>query len=154
MADQATLISLPKKALKKVIREGKLSSLIAFDEGYNYFDSYMVSHQELKYWEFFKAANEIVKIKDSSQTIKLAEDCFKKHIAIEADPDDRVVRLVNRSEVDNIEKAIINQDSTRVTSTFQNLKDSALDFLNQNIFPTLIPQLHGSLAKSSTCVVI
>lgn len=156
MADQA-LLSLPKKALKKIVREGKLSALIASDEGSNFFDSYMVSHPEFKkYWEFFKTATNIVNTQDSSQKIELAKSCFEKHLAIEADSDDRVdACVVNRSALDNIEKAIINQDSPAVNSVFQSLKDSALEFLDQKVFKTIIPQLvQQSLAKSTTCVVV
>lgn len=156
MADQA-LISLPKKALKKIIREGKLSALIASDEGSNFFDSYMISHPEFKkYWDFFNTANNIVNVQDSTQKIELARNCFDKHIAIEADSNDRVdACLKSRSAVDNIEKAIINQDSAGVSNFFQSLKDSALEILDQKVFQTLIPQLvQQSLAKSTTCTVV
>ncbi|KAI9555373.1 hypothetical protein GHT06_017888 [Daphnia sinensis] len=157
MADP-DLKSIPTKTLKKVIREGKLSALISSDEGQIFFQSYLIKHPQFKkYWTFYNSVNEIVSNQDNQEHQLVAiKECFEKHIAIGADSEDRVDGcLSNRVIVENLSKAISENDSENIHTTFKGIQQSAFDYLNKEVFRLLIPQIdleYSSRKKSYTSV--
>jgi len=77
-----------------------------------------------------------------AQQLDLADLCYKKHIAIEADSDDRVDKFLDRTTVNDLRKSLISckQESISPASIFKPLQKSAYDYLDQQFFrPNLIP---------------
>lgn len=158
MADP-DLKSIPTKTLKKVVRECKLSALISSDEGQIFFRSYLIQHPEFnKYWTFYNSVNEIISAPDNQQHELIAiRECFEKHIAIGADSEDRVDRcLSNRVVVENLSKAINENDSENIHTIFKGIQQSAFDFLDQQVFLPLIEQFSSeySSRKNKYCYLI
>ena len=77
-----------------------------------------------------------------AQQLDLADSCYRKHIAIEADADDRVDKFLDRNTVNEFRKSLVSckQESTSPASIFKPLQKSAYDYLDQQFFRTnLIP---------------
>ena len=112
-----------------------------------FFDSILKSSNQLeftKYWDFYELVDKIVHSEELAQQLDLADSCYKKHIAIEADSDDRVERVLDRATVNDLKKTLVSckKDSTSPTSAFKPLQKSAYDHLDQHFFrPNLIPLL-------------
>lgn len=146
MAEQA-LKSIPNKTLKKIIREGKLSALVSSIEGKDFFDNYMRNAQNphpefVKYWDFYELVAVLSSADTAEKQLEIAEQCYSKHIAIEADSDTRIDSLLDRSSVNEIKKTIATckQESTSPVESFVVLQKSSLEHLDQHIFrPLLIP---------------
>lgn len=145
MADQE-LKHIPRKTLKKVVSECNFEALITSNEGLVYFESRLSHYSEFnQYWVFCKTVGGFVD-SDQELTDKLSsiKECFEKHIAIAADPDDKIgCCLSNRSEVENLSKDIKNKDE-KCLQEFKRLRQSAFDHLKENLF---LPKLMGELKE-------
>lgn len=91
---------------------------------------------------------------DIHKQLNLADQCFKKHIAIEADSEDRVDKLIDRTTVNEVKKSLVSctKDSTSPAAVFQPLQKSSLEYLDQQIFrPLLIPVLDSEKKGRVEC---
>ena len=155
MAEQA-LKSIPNKELKKIVRGGKLSALVSSVEGKHFFDSYMKNpdnpHPEfVKYWDFYELVAALSTTAGGpDQQLELADQCYSKHIAIEADSGNRIDSLLDRNTVKDIRKtlATCKQESASPVEAFLALQKSSLEHLDQHIFrPYLVPVLDEEKKK-------
>ena len=145
MAEQA-LKSIPNKALKKIIQQGTLASLLATAEGKRFFEVYLKDpqnpHSEFsKYWDFYVEANSFNDLNNLAEELDHADECFKKYIAIEAEYDHRIVNVINRATVNEISKSITicKENNNSPKKVFLELQTSSLDYLESKIFrPYLI----------------
>lgn len=149
MADP-DLKSIPTKTLKKVVSECQLGALVSSDEGQAYFDSHLSRYPEFnKYWTFYKAVNQIILNSDNQeQLLESLKQSFFKHIAIEADSEDRIDScLKNRSVVDNLSKAINESNSEKLLENFKILQESSFEYLNKQVFHSLLPQFNSEYSS-------
>lgn len=149
MAEQA-LKSIPHKALKKIVREGKLSALLASTEGRAFFDQYLRDKPEfLKYWEFQNLVTELTSADSLAQQLDLADRCYREHIAIEAE--NRIDEVLDRSIVNKVKKTLdtCRQEEKNPSEPFQNLAEKSLEHLDQQVFrPNLILALSSAEKKN------
>lgn len=149
MAEQA-LKSIPHKALKKIVREGKLSALLASAEGRAFFDQYISDKPEfLKYWEFHNLVIELTSAHSLAQQLDLADRCYREHIAIEAE--NRIDEVLDRSTVTKVKKTLdtCRQEEKNPSEPFQSLSEKSLEHLDQQVFrPNLIVALNSAEKKN------
>lgn len=152
---QQALKSVKDKTLKKVIREGNLRALVNSKEGREFFDAYVRNpenpHREFaKYWDFHELVNELNGADSVSQQLELADRCFEKHIAFEADPEDRIDDLIDRSTVDKVKKDLVSckQESKSPAPIYKALQKASFEHLDQEFFCRyLIPLLDSEKSE-------
>lgn len=86
--------------------------------------------------------DKILSSDEIAEQLDLADSCYKKHIAIEADSDDRVDKFLDRNTVNELKKSLVSckQESISPASYFKPLQKSAYDYLDEQLFrPNLIP---------------
>lgn len=144
MANQE-LKNIPRKTLKKVVSKCNFEALITSKEGLIYFESRLSQYPEFnQYWVFFKTVGEFVDSdKEIISKLDSVKQCFEKHIAIAADPDDRIGNcLQNRNEIEELSKLINNSEAIHCHQKFKELRESAFQHLKDNLF---VPKLMGDL---------
>ncbi len=159
MADQG-LKSIQTKTLKEIVRGGRLRGLISSKKGEDFLNSYLDDKPNFnKYWTFYKSASEIsANFENKKQHLSLIKQCFEKHIAIGADSDERIDECVStRSSVENLFKAISEEDSEELEKKFEVLKQRAFDILDEKVFPDLVPEItkeYKSRSNKGSCDLI
>ena len=128
MADQA-LKSIPNKTLKEVHKVGKLACLLETSQGRTFFDLYLNDRPEFaKYWTFYTTAGNIEQSQSVEEQLQLAEDCYSRHVAIEASSEDRVDWVLNRSKVNKIKTEIAScrESNTSPKDVYKVLREDTL----------------------------
>jgi len=161
MAEQA-LEEIPNKDLKEILKHRSLKTLIHKPKGRAFFEIYLKdpenAHIEfLKYWNFLNTVDLIKNLEDVDQKLDYSDDCYKKHIAIEADCEHSIIGLINRAKVREIDKALKNhrQDRSDPTDSFSELAVLAFDYLDEKIFiPNLLRVLlEEKEQRISNCLI-